>query len=232
MKTLRILAIEDEADILDVLSVNLGAEGYEVLTAADGETGLELAKTQRPDLVLLDLLLPGLEGLEVCRQLRAYPATQNTPIIMVTCKGKETDKVIGLGIGADDYVTKPFSIDELVARIKAVLRRSRAKEAGKGSARIAINGLVIDSERHEVTVDGVPVPFTATEFRLLFLIASSPGRVFTREHLISQAIAEDAEVLERNVDVHLGAVRRKLGSYGHFIETVRGVGYRFADPGR
>lgn len=231
MKTLKILVIEDETDILDVLSVNLGAVGFKVLTASDGEAGLELAKTQHPDLVLLDLLLPGMEGLEVCRQLRSYPATQRMPIIMVTCKGKETDKVIGLGIGADDYVTKPFGIDELIARINAVLRRSQARKAEIGSARIAVEALVIDPERHKVTVDGAPVLLTATEFRLLLLIASNPGRVFTRDHLISQAIAEDAEILERNVDVHLGAVRRKLGSCGRFIETVRGVGYRFAEPG-
>ncbi len=229
MKTLRILAIEDETDILDVLYVNLGAEGYEVLTAADGESGLELAITQQPDLVLLDLLLPGMEGLEVCRRLRAHPATQYTPIIMLTCKGKETDKVIGLGIGADDYVTKPFGIDELVARVKAVLRRSQELKPSGGKTRIQISGLVIDAGRHEVIVDGHHVSLTATEFRLLHALASFPGRVFTREHLIAQAISEDAEILNRNVDVHIGVIRSKLGRYRRYIETVRGVGYRLTD---
>ena len=229
MKTLRIVAIEDEADILDVLSVNLSAEGYEVLTATNGIAGLEMAKTQHPDLVLLDLLLPGLDGLEVCRQLRSHPETKHTPIIMLTCKSKETDKVIGLGIGADDYVTKPFGIDELVARVKAVLRRSQDREPAGAKARIQINGLVIDADRHEVIVDGQQVYLTATEFRLLHTLASFPGRVFTREHLIAQAISEDAEIIDRNIDVHVGAIRGKLGQYRRFIETVRGVGYRLMD---
>lgn len=229
MKTLRIIAIEDEADILDVLSVNLGAEGFEVLTATDGVMGLEMAKTQHPDLVLLDLLLPSMDGFEVCRQLRSYPETQQTPIIMLTCKSKETDKVIGLGIGADDYVTKPFGIDELIARVKAVLRRSQERGPANAKARLQIEGLVIDADRHEVIVDGHHVYLTATEFRLLHLLASSPGRVFTREHLIAQAISEDAEIIDRNVDVHIGAIRGKIGQYRRYIETVRGVGYRLMD---
>jgi DNA-binding response OmpR family regulator len=229
MKPLNIVVIEDEADILDVLAVNLRAEGYSVHCESDGESGLETAKTLLPDLILLDLLLPGLDGLEVCRQIRSYPATQHIPIIMVTCKGKEIDKVLGLGIGADDYIVKPFSIDELLARIKAVLRRCQTYEAASKRTRVEAGGLVVDAEKHEALVNGEEVPLTATEFRLLLALASYPGRVFTREQLISQCIGEESAVLDRNIDVHIGSVRKKLGPYKHYVETVRGVGYRFRD---
>jgi DNA-binding response OmpR family regulator len=232
MKPINVLVIEDEADIQDVVAVNLRAEGYKVVCEADGLAGLEAAKLHPPDIVLLDLLLPGMDGLDVCRQLRAYPATQQVPVIMVTCKGKETDKVLGLGIGADDYLVKPFSIDELLARVKAVLRRYKMHNTTAQSGRIEAGSLVVDSEKHVVTVDGNELTLTATEFRLLQTLISFPGRVFTREQLIVQCIGDDAVVIDRNIDVHLGAVRKKLGSLKHYIETVRGVGYRFRDPSK
>jgi DNA-binding response OmpR family regulator len=232
MKPINVLVIEDEADIQDVVAVNLRAEGYKVVCEADGLAGLETAKLHPPDIVLLDLLLPGMDGLDVCRQLRAYPATHQVPIIMVTCKGKETDKVLGLGIGADDYLVKPFSIDELLARVKAVLRRYKMHDTAAQRGRIEAGSLIVDSEKHVVTVDGYELTLTATEFRLLQTLISFPGRVFTREQLIVQCIGDDAVVIDRNIDVHLGAVRKKLGSLKHYIETVRGVGYRFRDPNK
>jgi DNA-binding response OmpR family regulator len=225
----KIVIIEDESDILEVIEYNLKREGYEVLTSQDGEEGLEQIGRSAPDLVVLDLMLPNIDGIEICRRLKSDPVTRSIPVIIVTAKGEESDIVLGLGVGADDYVTKPFSPKELVARVKAVLRRGQLKDSTGEQDRIEIGGLVVDLKRYEVRVDGKPVKFTATELRLLHFLASHPGRVFTRDHLLSRVIGEDAIVIDRNIDVHVRAVRKKIGNYRDFIETVRGVGYRFYD---
>jgi DNA-binding response OmpR family regulator len=225
----KIVVIEDEADILEVLQYNLRREGYLVVSSRDGEEGLEQARRENPDLVLLDLMLPGLDGLEVCRRLQSDPVTSNVPIVMVTAKGEESDIVLGLQLGADDYVTKPFSPKELLARVKAVLRRGPLREVRGSNDRLVRDGLLVDITKHQVSVDGEPVVLTATEMRLLHFLASHPGRVFSRDQLLSRAIGDHAVVIDRNIDVHVGAIRRKLGRCRDLIETIRGVGYRFAD---
>lgn len=229
INTGKIVVIEDEADIREVIEHNLSREGYKVAASPDGEEGLRLVKKNAPDLVLLDLMLPGLDGIEVCRRLKADPMMQGIPVIMVTAKGEESDVVLGLGMGADDYVTKPFSPKALVARIKAVLRRGSLKEINSEGKRIIVGEVVVNAERHEVRIEGKPVVFTATELRLLHFLASHPGRVFTRDHLLSRVISEDAMVVHRNIDVHIRSVRKKLGPHRNLIETIRGVGYRFQD---
>ncbi|HLU37917.1 MAG TPA: response regulator transcription factor [Planctomycetota bacterium] len=225
----KILVIEDEADILELIDYNLRREGYRVVGSLDGEQGLHLARKEDPDLVILDLMLPGMDGIEVCRELKRDPLTRAIPILMLTAKAEETDVVLGLGVGADDYVTKPFRPRELVARVQAVLRRGPLRGDGTAPARVVRGDLVIDTARHEVRVRDAVVAFTPTELRLLHLLASHPGRVFTRGHLLSRVIGEDAVVTDRNVDVHVRAVRQKLGDLRDLIETVRGVGYRFKD---
>ncbi len=224
-----VVVIEDETDILEVIEYNLVREGYQVFAIPDGEQGLAIVREKAPDLVLLDLMLPGLDGTEICRRLKADPLTRAVPIIMVTAKGEESDVVLGLGVGADDYICKPFSPRELIARMKAVLRRGKLKDEQGEGERIVRDGLVIDASRHEVVIDGESVIFTATEFRLLHFMASYPGRAFPRDHLMSRVIGEDAIVLDRNIDVHIGTLRKKLGEHRDLIQTVRGVGYRFRD---
>jgi DNA-binding response OmpR family regulator len=174
-------------------------------------------------------MLPTIDGIELCRKLKSDPLTRAIPVVMVTAKGEEADIVLGLGIGADDYVTKPFSPKELIARVKAVLRRGELKDEVGQRDRIQAGKLVIDLKRHEVRVDDNPVRFTATELRLLHFLASHPGRVFTRDHLLSRVIGEDAIVIDRNIDVHIRAIRKKIGPCDNLVETVRGVGYRFSD---
>jgi len=224
-----IVVIEDEPDLLEVLQYNLAREGFQVEGATDGEEGLALITKSRPDLVLLDLMLPVIDGLEICRRVRYDSATRSVPIIMVSAKGEESDVILGLELGADDYVTKPFSPRELIARVRSVLRRGRSSSGAQVDSPVTINGVSIDPTRHEVTVDRSPVEFTATEFRILYFMASHPGRVYTREQLIRNAVGEDVVILERNIDVHVRAMRRKLGDRADLIETIRGVGYRFAD---
>lgn len=227
MRTEKVIVIEDEGDILEMIEYNLCREGYKVSSARDGLEGLNSVRLDAPDLVLLDLMLPKLDGIEVCRSLKSDPLTRAIPIVMVTAKGEESDIVLGLGVGADDYITKPFSPKELLARVRAVLRRGPLKDERGGGERIVRGAVTVDSARHEVLVDSVAVEFTATEFRLLHLLASHPGRVFTRDHLISRVIGEDAVVMDRNIDVHIRSVRKKLGAYRDLVETIRGVGYRF-----
>jgi len=229
VKTEKIVVIEDEADILEVIEYNLRREGYEVICSQNGEDGLDKIEKSGPDLVLLDLMLPEIDGVELCRKLKSDPLTAAIPVIMVTAKGEESDIVLGLGVGADDYVTKPFSPKELVARVKAVLRRGEPRKRGGGEDRIVRGGVTVDLKRHEVKVDGTPVAFTATELRMLHFLASHPGRVFTRDHLLARVIGEDAIVIDRNIDVHVRAIRKKLGAHRDLIETVRGVGYRFRE---
>ncbi len=228
----KILVIEDEADILEVISYNLEREGHKVISCRNGEQGLSRIRTDNPDLVILDLMLPGMDGVEVCRQVKSDPVTRAIPVIMVTAKAEESDIVLGLGIGADDYITKPFSPKELVARVKVVLRRGPLREESGGGERVVRGDLAIDLGRHEATVGGQMVTLTPTEMRLLHFLASHPGRVFPRSHLLSRVIGEDAIVTDRNIDVHVRALRQKLGEAADVIETVRGVGYRFADARR
>ena len=229
MAATKILVIEDEADILELLVYNLQREGYRVLSCRDGDEGLAVALQELPDLILLDLMLPGLDGIEVCRRLKADISSSAIPIIMVSAKGEESDVVLGLGVGADDYVAKPFSPRELTARIKAVLRRSPGRDAAGGLDIIKRAGLLIDAPKYQVRVDGERIFFTATEFRLLHYLARHPGRVFTRAQLLDRCLSEDSIVIDRNIDVHIRAIRKKLDGYQHLIETQRGVGYRFRD---
>jgi two-component system alkaline phosphatase synthesis response regulator PhoP len=228
----KILVIEDEPDILEVLQYNLEREGHKVIACRNGEQGLSRIRTDNPDLVILDLMLPGMDGVEVCRQVKSDPVTRGIPIIMVTAKGEESDIVLGLGIGADDYLSKPFSPRELVARVKVVLRRGALRDESGAGERVVRGQLAIDLGRHEARVGDQLVTLTPTEMRLLHFLASHPGRVFPRAHLLSRVIGEDAIVTDRNIDVHVRALRQKLGDAAACIETVRGVGYRFGDSAK
>ncbi len=224
MSKSKILIVEDEASLVEVLSYNLQREGYEIVVAKEGREGLRKAQMHLPDLVILDLMLPGMSGLEICRELRAAPRTAGISILMLTAKGEETDQVVGFAVGADDYVTKPFSVKVLMQRIKVLLRRQESPEPALNVIEAA--GIRIDKRAHEVTVNEITVTLTPTEFRLLETLMKQPGRAFTRHDLMDAAVG-DAIVLERTIDVHIKSLRRKLGETGERIETVRGVGYRF-----
>ena len=228
MSATKVVVIEDEPDILELIEYNLRREGFEVATATTGRSGLSVIGREKPDIVLLDLLLPGLDGLDVCRRLRSVDSTRDLPIIMVTARGEESDVVLGLGVGADDYIHKPFSPRELIARLRAVLRRGGMQE--RDPERKTVRGpLAIDPAKHRVHLEGRRLELTPTEFRLLHFLASHPGRVFTRGQLVDSAIGDRAVVIDRNIDVHVRAVRKKLGSHRDLIETVRGIGYRFRE---
>jgi len=222
----RILIIEDERSLTKVLTYNLQREGYEVVLAHDGQEGLRKAQTLLPDLILLDLMLPVMGGLEVCRELRAGERTREIPIIMLTAKAEETDQIVGFSMGADDYVTKPFSIKVLLQRIKALQRRADA--GAEPAESVEHLGVRIDRVRHRATYQNRELDLTPTEFRLLECLLRQPGRAFTRHQLMDAAIGEGAIVLERTIDVHIKTLRRKLGVLD-LIETVRGVGYRFRE---
>ena len=222
----RILVIEDERALTDVLSYNLKREGYEPIVAHDGQEGLRKAQTLLPDLIVLDLMLPVLDGLEVCRELRAGDRTRDIPILILTAKAEETDQVVGFSLGCDDYVTKPFGIKVLLQRVKALLRRSDA--SGEPADVIEHLDVRIDRVRHRAYAEGRELDLTPTEFRLLECLLRQPGRAFTRHQLMDAAIGEGAIVLERTIDVHIKTLRRKLGT-ADLIETVRGVGYRFRE---
>jgi two-component system phosphate regulon response regulator PhoB len=211
-----------------LVKYNLANEGHRVRCAETGEEGLDLARSERPELVVLDLMLPGIDGLEVCRALKKDPTTDGIPVIMLTAKGEETDIVAGLELGADDYVVKPFSPKVLAARIRAVLRR-RTRPLPDENAVIRISEIVINPGRHEVHVDDELINLTYTEFRLLQLLASRPGWVYTRYQIVNSIRGENYAVTERSVDVQVVGLRKKLGKAGRYIETVRGVGYRFKD---
>jgi two-component system phosphate regulon response regulator PhoB len=223
-----VLAVEDDKDILELITFNLEKEGYEVTGVTSGEDGVDAARTEKPDLVLLDLMLPGMDGLEVCRRLKGDPNTSHVPVIMVTAKGEETDIVTGLELGADDYVTKPFSPKVLIARIRAVQRRRERAEVTKEDV-IRIEEITIHPGRHEVVVGDERVDLTFTEFRILHILARRPGWVFTRHQIVDAIHGEHYPVTDRAVDVQIVGLRRKLGAAGDYIETVRGVGYRFRD---
>ena len=223
-----ILVVDDEEDILELLRYNLAREGYRVTGAASGEEAVKTARALLPDLILLDLLLPGVDGLEVCRRLKGDARTRPIPIIMLTAKGEEADIVAGLELGADDYVTKPFSPRVLLARIRTALRR-RAAEVPAETAPLKFKDLVINPGRHEVLLAGRPLDLTVTEFHLLHLLARRPGWVFTRSQIVKEVHGEDFAVTERSVDVHIVGLRKKLGAFGKSLETVRGIGYRLKD---
>lgn len=224
----RVLVVDDEEDILRLVEYNLAKEGYLTSVVTSGEQALIEARMSIPDLILLDLMLPGVDGLNVCRILRSDPATAAIPIIMLTAKGEESDIVTGLELGADDYITKPFSPKVLIARVKAVLRREKSEPA-KESDIIAIHGIRIDPGRHLVTIDSEAIELTLTEFRILHALARRPGWVFTRYQIVECSRGEESEVTDRSVDVHIVSLRRKLGVSGKHIDTVRGVGYRFKE---
>lgn len=223
-----ILVVDDEEDILELVRYNLIKEGYRVSTVASGEEALKSARSAQPDIILLDLMLPGVDGLEVCRLLKHDSKTQHVPIIMLSAKGEETDIVTGLELGAADYITKPFSPKVLVARLRAVLRR-RSMETGSDNAPLTLHGITIHPGRHEVLIHGQPVDLTVTEFRLLHMLARRPGWVFTRSQIVNGVHGEDYPVSDRSVDVQVVGLRKKLGITGEYIETVRGVGYRFKE---
>jgi two-component system phosphate regulon response regulator PhoB len=225
----KILIIEDERALVEPLSYNLEREGFEVLASHDGQDGLRQAQVRLPDLIVLDLMLPVKPGLEVCRDLRAGAQTREIPIIMLTAKAEESDQLVGFAVGADDYVTKPYSMKVLIERIKKELRRRRDREAAGAREVFECQGVVVDRHRHRATCDGEELALTPTEFRLLEAMLRQPGRAFTRHELMDAAIGEDAIVLERTIDVHVKSLRRKLGAGSDLIETVRGVGYRFRE---
>ncbi len=223
----RILVVDDEEDLLELVNYNLSREGFRVECVATGEAALKAARKSLPDLIVLDLLLPSVDGLEICRRLKADEKTRHIPIIMLTAKSAESDMVSGLELGADDYMTKPFSPRVLLARIKAILRR-KAKQA-PDDATVQARELVIHPGRHEVTISGQPIELTFTEFRLLHFLARKPGWAFTRSQIVDAVKGEDYPVTERSVDVQVAGLRKKLGELGRYIETVRGVGYRFKE---
>lgn len=220
----RILLIEDEPDIAEVLQYNLQKEGFEVEAARRGDSGLEAVRREAPDLVLLDLMLPGMDGLEVTRILKRDAATSRLPIVMLTARGEEVDRIVGLELGADDYISKPFSPREVVLRVKAVLRRLQQEEAA--SDHLEVGGIRIDVAGHQLRVRGREVPLTATEFRLLRLLLERVGRVQTRGQLLSDVWGYAEDIDSRTVDTHIRRLRRKLGPEADRIETVIGVGYR------
>lgn len=222
-----ILVVEDDEDIQELVSFNLSKEGYSVDQALTGEDALKAVKVHAPDCILLDLMLPGVDGLEICRRLKGSEDTRDIPVIMITAKGEESDIVVGLEMGADDYLTKPFSPKVLMARLRALFRRTSSAAAETNV--LHRQRLTIDTTRHEVLVDGKPIELTATEFQVLHFLARKPGWVFTRQQIVDSVKGDDYPVTERSVDVQMVGLRRKLGDISSYIETVRGIGYRFKE---
>lgn len=221
----RILVVEDEAPIADAIVYNLQKENFEVLTASDGRQALQKCQSLLPDVVVLDLMIPPPDGLHVCRQIRSDPRTRDTRILMLTAKDDETDEIVGFNMGADDYVAKPFRVKPLVERVKALLRR-KTTEASSNDV-VSLEGIEIDRTNHMVMIEGEELQLTPTEFRLLWTLARQPGRTFNRNELLDCCRGEDANSMERTIDVHIRALRKKLNERAEFVETVRGVGYRF-----
>lgn len=220
----KIWVVEDEPDIANLVAHNLQKEQFRVKIFYEGESFLKSLGDEVPDLVILDLMLPEIDGLNICKIMRSDERTESTPIIILTAKGEESDIILGLELGADDYVTKPFSVKELIARVKAVLRRV---ESPAGEGIIEVEGMSIDVEGFKVEIDGNPVDLTYAEFKILSLLISKPGRVFTRQQIIDWIWQGDKIVTLKTVDVHVAHLRSKIGKYGDFIKAVRGVGYKF-----
>ncbi|MFT7668279.1 MAG: two-component system alkaline phosphatase synthesis response regulator PhoP [Planctomycetota bacterium] len=230
MSKSRIIVVEDEEDIQEILEYTLTREGFEVSCASDGASGLKHIRRELPDLVLLDLMLPDVDGLEICRQLKADPETRGISVIMVTAKGEESEIVLGLGLGADDYIPKPFSTRELVARTRSVLRRAGQSRSEEDVVKVVVHGsLRIDPRSYKVHVGGEELDFTVTEFKILHLLASNPGRIFSRSQILSESRGALAAAYDRSVDAHVRTIRKKLDSQRDLIETVRAIGYRFAE---
>jgi len=225
--TQRVLIVDDEPDLLELVRHHLDQAGYDVSTCTSGRAALESIRHSRPDLVVLDLMLPDLAGTEICRKIRSDPQLADVPILMLTAKGEEVDRVVGFELGADDYVAKPFSPRELTLRVSAILRRTQGGE--RPAAVLGKHGIELDTERHRCQVDGVAVDLTAKEFRLLTTLIGRPGRVMNRQTLLEEVWGSDINVTERTIDTHMKRLREKLGVSGDRIETVRGVGYRFAE---
>lgn len=221
----QILVVEDEEDILELVSFNLKKEGYQVKGVTSGEEALQEVRRKIPSLIILDLMLPGVDGFDVCRALKNDPRTKTVPIVMLTARSEEADIVIGLELGADDYLTKPFSPRELVARVRAILRRSKA-DISDHEILQKVHDIEINVKRHEVLISGNKINLTSTEFRVLRLLADRPGWVFTRDQIVGAVHDQEYAVTDRSVDVMIVGLRRKLGPSGQYIETVRGVGYR------
>ena len=221
----QILVIEDERDLVEVLTYNLTKEGYDVISANDGKEGLQRAQLNQPDLILLDLMLPGMDGLEVCRQIRFDSRTQNCRVLMLTARSEDVDEIVGFNMGADDYVTKPFKVKPLVHRVKALLRRGN--DAESESEIIVAHSVEVDRINHVARCNDEELLLTPTEFRLLWTFVKQPGRPYSRHELMDTSRGEDANALERTIDVHIRALRQKLGNDSGLIETVRGIGYRF-----
>jgi two-component system phosphate regulon response regulator PhoB len=226
MSKTRVLIVDDEASLVDVLVYNFTKEGFDVATASDGRDALQKCRMLVPDLVVLDLMLPVMDGLQVCRQIRSDPRLKDVRVLMLTAKGEETDEIVGFHMGADDYVAKPFRTRPLIERAKALLRRRPASDAAVGDT-ISLEGIDIDRSRHAVAVRGADLQVTPTEFRLLWTLMRQPGRAFSRNELLDCCRGEDANSMERTIDVHIRSLRKKLGEQAELIETVRGVGYRF-----
>jgi len=222
----KILIVEDDPDIVEMIDYNLKKEGYRIISVLNGEDAIGIAEKENPDLIILDLMLPEMDGFQVCKHLRSEEKTSSVPIIMLTAKSQETDKVVGLELGADDYMTKPFSPRELVARIKAVLRRYKDVLPKK---RIEVGSLIIDCLKHEVRVFGKEVSLTPTEFRLLEFMAQRPGRVLSRDKILDAVFEYDSDIYDRTIDTHMKSLRKKLGKARNYIETIRGIGYRFKE---
>lgn len=226
----KVLIVDDEKDIVDLVAYNLARNGYETITAANGNEALDSAIKNTPDLIILDLMVPGIDGTEVARRLKADSRTAKIPIVMLTAKSEETDVVVGLTLGADDYVTKPFSMKVLLARVGSVLRRTEPGQGGPGEGGLLRAGpLSIDTLKHEVLVNEEPVKLTLTEFKLLSALLSARGRVLTRDQLMDRAMGTDVFVTDRAIDVHITAIRKKLGDASWLVNTVRGVGYRLRE---
>ena len=225
----RILVVEDEQDILELVRYNLARENYQVFCATSGEDALRIVNSETLNLIILDLMLPGMDGLEVARRLKKDSSTEGVPIVMLTAKGEEADIVAGLELGADDYVTKPFSPRVLTARVKTVLRRKAEEPPPGDESPLKVQELEIHPGRHEALVQGKPIPLTFTEFAILKCLAQRPGWVFTRYQIVDAVHGREYNVTERSVDVQVAGLRKKLGRYGKYVETVRGVGYRFKE---
>ena len=224
----KLLIIEDDRSLASVLEYNFEAAGYQVFCAHDGQDGINQARSKQPDVILLDLMIPVIDGIEVCRQLRSESQTRETPIMMLTAKSEETDQLIGFSVGADDYVVKPFSVRVLLERVKSLCRRNDRFQSG-GSDLISNGGISIDRLKHRASIHGKPIDLTPSEFRLLDTLIRNPGRAFDRSELIESALGGDTLVLERTIDVHIRSLRKKMGDLADLVQTVRGVGYRFRE---
>jgi two-component system phosphate regulon response regulator PhoB len=224
---MRILVVDDEPDLVELVRFNLKEAGYEVDAARSGREALALLRRRPPDLLILDLMLPDVSGTEICRQVRADARLAGVPVLMLTAKAEEVDRIVGFELGADDYVSKPFSPRELVLRVRALLRRSSGE--GEGAEVLEHSAVRLDVDRHRCQVEGADVDLTAKEFRLLETLMRRPGRVMSRERLLDEVWGTDITVTARTIDTHLKRLREKLGGAGELIETVRGVGYRFAE---